>query len=144
MATGWQRTSCGPPSNKVNRTNNIWDTIIKGQQRHWKRLLKNGNWIQQTLGGTTEMSCFCLWFTNFAEISFRMIFQESNSWPKASLCLKLFLPPKKHILWPIIAQKQTLLHNKLPQIQGLKQYFLLLNPEVRRQFHLGCALSWFW
>lgn len=24
---------------------------------------------------------------------------------KASLCLKLFLPPKKHILWPIIAQK---------------------------------------
>lgn len=71
MATGWQRTSYGPPSNKVNRTNNIWDTIIKDTEKDY---LKNGNSIQQTLGGTTEMSCFCLWFTNFTEISFRMIF----------------------------------------------------------------------
>lgn len=38
-----------------------------------------------------KVSYFCLWVTNFAELSFRTIFWKSSNWPKIKLMSEAFL-----------------------------------------------------
>lgn len=94
MGTGWQRTSCGPPSNKVNRTNNLWDTIIKGQQRLKKITQKMVIQFNKHLEVQQKWAAFVFDSLILQKYHSGWFSKKATADQKASLCLNLFSPQR--------------------------------------------------